>query len=69
MSRENQNKNTTITDYSSFRHWGYKKLDIIANNNLKKRDKKIEKLKKLESMKIRSKGNLDLNYIATKIRS
>jgi len=69
MSRENQNKNTTITDYSSFRHWGYKKLDIIAINNLKKRDKKIEKLKKLESMKIGSKGNLDLNYTATKIRS
>lgn len=56
MSRDNQKKNMTITDYSSFRHWGYKKSDIIAINNLKKRDQKIERqIKKLESMKIGSK--------------
>ena len=38
MCRENQKKNMTIIDYSSFRHWGYKKSDIIAINNLKKRE-------------------------------
>lgn len=59
MSRENQNKNTTITADSSFRHWGYKKLDIIAINNLKKRDKKIEK----QIKKTRIYENLSLIHI------
>lgn len=63
MSRENQKKNMTITDYSSFKHWGYKKSDIIAINNLKKRDEKIERqIKKRGTYKNRVKRKSRLKF-------